>query len=65
MLFFYVLLIVGAVAGYLYGVDTALLAGKRAVEIWILVGLLLVLLNPFFDIFRLIRAVINIFRKRA
>jgi len=65
MLFFYVLIIVGLIAGYFYGVDAALLAGKRTVQIWLLIGVLLFLLNPFFDIFRLIKAVIQIFKRKA
>lgn len=65
MLFFYVLIIVGLIAGYFYGVDAALLAGKRTVQIWLLIGVLLFLLNPFFDIFRLIKAVIRIFKRKV
>ncbi len=57
MLFIIVALIVGAVTACFFGVDTALWAGKRTVDIWIIVGLVITILSPFLDIFRFLKYV--------
>jgi len=65
ILFIYVMLIVGIVAGYFYGVDAALLAGKRAVVIWLFAGFMLFMIKPFIDIFRLTKAFIHRLKRKA
>ena len=65
LLFIYFLLIVGLVAGYFFGVDAALLAGKKAIQLWILVWLLLFLIRPIVDLYRRIREIIARLKTRT
>ncbi len=55
--FIFVLIIVGAVSGYFFGVDTALWAGKRTVEFWILAGVIITILGPLLNLFRFVTSV--------
>ncbi len=57
MLLLAVAIIVGVVTAYFFDVDTALWAGKRTVDIWIMVGLVITILSPFLDLFRILKSV--------
>ena len=59
MLFFAVLLMVGAVTAIFFDVDTALWAGERTVDIWITVGLIITIVSPFIGIFQFVKSVVQ------
>ncbi len=57
--FIFVLIIVGVVSCYFFGVDTALWAGKRTVEFWILAGVIITILGPLVDLFRFVKRAVQ------
>ena len=52
-------ILVGAFTAYFFGVDTALQAGKRLVDIWIVAGLVLTFLEPVFEIFHFFQFIVQ------
>lgn len=69
ILFVIVMLIVGAVTAYFFGTDAALKTGIKAMDAWILIGLLIAILSPMFGIgrflFSIFRKITHLFRRRA
>lgn len=69
ILFIIVMLIIGGVTAYFFGTDAALKTGLKAMDAWILIGLLIAILSPVFGIGRFlffaIRKIASLFRRRA
>jgi hypothetical protein len=69
ILFIVVMLTIGAFTAYFFGTDAALKTGLKAMDTWILIGLLIAILSPVFGIgrvlFTVIRKITHLFRRRA
>jgi hypothetical protein len=46
--------VVGWITAYFFGVSASLEAGKNLIVIWIIAGLLITILSPFFNLAKLI-----------
>ncbi len=57
--FIVVLLVVCAFTAYFFDVDTALWAGKRTVEFYLVAGLVLAVLSPLVEIFRFVTFIVQ------